>query len=43
MGSEADADFHGLRPVARLRRMMANDQMSLKSGEYVPVGANDPP
>jgi hypothetical protein len=43
VGSDDDADFHGFRPVARLRRMMANDQMSLKRGEYVPVGANTPP
>lgn len=43
MGSLADADFQGLRPVARFRRMMANDQMSLNSGEYDPVGANTPP
>jgi hypothetical protein len=33
VGSDDEADFQGLRPVARFRRMMASDQMSLKRGE----------
>jgi hypothetical protein len=28
-----DADFQGFRPVARLRSMMASDQISLAMGE----------
>jgi hypothetical protein len=43
VGSEAEADFHGLRPVMRLRRMMPSDHMSLNGGEYVPLGAKLPP
>lgn len=43
VGSCMDADFHGLRPVARFKRIIPNDQMSLNMGEYVPVGANKPP
>jgi len=43
VGSEAEADFHGLRPVMRLRRIMPSDHMSLNGGEYVPLGAKLPP
>jgi hypothetical protein len=43
VGSEAEADFHGLRPVIRLRRIIPRDHMSLKGGEYVPLGAKLPP
>jgi hypothetical protein len=38
-----EADFHGLRPVRRLRRMMPRDQTSLNRGEYEPLWANCPP
>lgn len=43
MGSLREADFQGLRPVSRLRRMMPSDQTSLNNGEYVPLGAKGPP
>lgn len=43
VGSDEEADFQGLRPVARFKRMIAKDQMSLNRGEYDPVGANSPP
>jgi hypothetical protein len=43
VGSEDEADFQGLRPVMRLRRIIPSDQMSLKGGEYVPLGAKLPP
>lgn len=33
VGSDEDADFQGLRPVARFKSMMAKDQMSLNRGE----------
>jgi hypothetical protein len=43
VGSEADADFQGFLPVARLRRIIARDHMSLNIGEYDPVGTKPPP